>query len=78
LNARTIILSVAKNKYLHVFLGVMTIYAGFSEVSGTLIEDFSSWSFNGLHGVMFAGALHLLRSLSEFIEAADYLKEGID
>ncbi|MDG0995673.1 MAG: hypothetical protein P8O97_00805 [Gammaproteobacteria bacterium] len=75
---RTIILSVAKNKYLHVFLGVMTIYAGFSEISGTLVEDFSSWNFKGAHGVMFIGVLHLLHSLSEFIEAADYLKESID
>ena len=56
----------------------MTIYAGFSEVSGTFDEDFSSWSFKGAHGVMFAGVLHLLRSLSEFVEAADYSNEGID
>jgi hypothetical protein len=78
MKAKEIILKVAKNKFLHIFLGLVTVYAGFSETWGTLAEDFSSGNIRGGHGVIFVGVLHLLRSISEFVEAADYLEEGID
>ncbi|MFT6583881.1 MAG: hypothetical protein ACJAU6_004341, partial [Alphaproteobacteria bacterium] len=31
MKAKEIILWVAKNKFLHIFLGLITVYAGFSE-----------------------------------------------
>jgi hypothetical protein len=78
MKTKEIILRVAKNKFLHIFLGLMTVYAGFSEVWETLADDFRSANIRGGHGVLFVGVLHLLRSFSEFVEAADYLKEGVD
>ncbi|MBT6529894.1 MAG: hypothetical protein HOK99_03165 [Betaproteobacteria bacterium] len=78
MQAKKIILWVAKNKFLHIFLGLITVYAGFAETWETLAKDFSSGNIRAGHGVIFIGMLHLLRSISEFVEAADYLKEGID
>ena len=78
MKAKEIILWVAKNKFLHIFLGLITVYAGFSETWETLAKDISSRQIKGGHGVIFIGVLHLLRSIAEFIEAADYLEEGID
>jgi hypothetical protein len=78
MKAKEIILWVAKNKFLHIFLGLITVYAGFSETWETLAKDISSGQIKGGHGVIFIGVLHLLRSTAEFIEAADYLEEGID
>ena len=78
MQAKKIILWVAKNKFLHIFLGLITVYAGFAETWETLAKDFSSGHIRAGHGVIFIGMLHLLRSISEFVEAADYLKEGID
>ena len=78
MTTKKIILSVAKNKPLHIFLGLMTVYAGISEVWETISDDFLSANIRGGHGVMFVGILHLFRSLSEFVESADYLEEGID
>jgi hypothetical protein len=78
MRAKEIILRVSKNKFLHIFLGLITVYAGISETWETLAEDFSSGNIRGGHGVIFIGVLHLLHSISEFVEAADYLKEGVD
>ena len=78
MKAKEIILWVAKNKFLHIFLGLITVYAGFSETWETLAKDISSGQIKGGHGVILIGVLHLLRSIAEFIEAADYLEEGID
>jgi len=75
---KKIILRVAKNKSLHIFLGAMTVYAGFSEIWETIADDFRSANIRGGHGVIFVGVLHLLHSFSEFVESADYFKEGID
>ena len=78
MKAKEIVLWVAKNKFLHIFLGLITVYAGFSETWETLAKDISSGQIKGGHGVILIGVLHLLRSIAEFIEAADYLEEGID
>ena len=78
MKAKEIIPWVAKNKFLHIFLGLITVYAGFSETWETLAKDFSSGKIQGGHGVIFIGVLHLLRSIAEFVEAADDLEEGID
>ena len=75
---KELILGIAKNRVLHIFLASMTVYAGFSETWETLADDFTSKNIKGAHGVIFVGVLHLLRSLSEFIEAADYIKESLD
>ena len=75
---KEIIIKVAKNRLLHLFLGLMTVYAGASEAWETIVDDFSSAHIRASHGVIFLGAYHLLRSISEFVESADYLKEGIE
>jgi hypothetical protein len=72
------IIFVAENKYLHLFLGSMTILAGFTEIWGTISEDFISGTIRGAHGVIIIGVLHFFRALAEFVEAADYLKESIE
>jgi hypothetical protein len=77
MRAKKIILWIAKNKFLHIFLGLMTLYAGFSETWETIAEDISSGQIRAGHGVIFIAVLQLLRSISEFIEAADYLEDGI-
>ncbi|MFT7299735.1 MAG: hypothetical protein ACI89Z_000187 [Porticoccus sp.] len=78
MTTKKIILNVAKNKHLHIFLGLMTVYAGISEVWETISDDFLSAHIRVGHGVVFVGILHLLRSFSEFVESADHLEEGID
>ena len=78
MTTKKIISVVAKNKHLHIFLGLMTVYAGISEVWETVSDDFLSANIRGGHGVVFVGILHLLRSLSEFVESSDYLEEGLD
>ena len=55
----------------------MTFYAGLSETWDTLAEDISSGHIRVGHGVISIAVLQLLRSISEFIEAADYLEDGI-
>jgi len=77
MKAKVLILWVAKNKILHIFLGLMTFYAGLSETWDTLAEDISSGHIRVGHGVISIAVLQLLRSISEFIEAADYLEDGI-
>tara|TARA_E500000318_G_scaffold77626_3_gene72407 strand:+ start:9969 stop:10256 length:288 start_codon:yes stop_codon:yes gene_type:complete len=72
------IISIATNKFLHLFLGLMTVYAGASEAWETIVDDFSSAHIRASHGVIFLGAYHLLRSLAEFVESADYFKESIE
>ncbi|MDB0028196.1 hypothetical protein N9E54_02980 [Alphaproteobacteria bacterium] len=74
---KKILTKIAKNKLLHVFLGLMTVYAGVSETYETLADDLLSANIKAAHGVICVGLLHLLRSISEFIEAADYLNESI-
>lgn len=75
---KEIIIKIATNKTLHLFLGLMTVYAGASEAWDTIVDDFSSMNVRASHGVVFLGVLHLLRSISEFIESADYFKEGME
>ena len=72
------IIFVARNKYLHLFLGAMTILAGFTEIWDTIREDFISGNIRGHHGVIFIGVIHFFRALAEFVEASDFLKEGIE
>ena len=75
---KEIIIKIAQNKILHLFLGLMTVYAGASEAWDTIVDDFSSMNIRSSHGVIFLGAYHMLRSISELIESTDYLKEGIE
>lgn len=74
---KSIIRSVARNKYLHLFLGLVTVFAGLNEAWDTISEDFTTGNFHSAHGVVAIGIWHLCRSVSELIEASDYLKEGL-
>lgn len=78
MTTKGIIIRVAKNKPLHIFLGLMTVYAGFSEIWETISDDFLSANIRAAHGVIFVGVIHILNSFSEFVESADYLKEGVE
>jgi len=40
-------------------------------------EDFTTGNFHSAHGVVAIGIWHLCRSVSELIEASDYLNEGL-
>ena len=75
---RKILFWVATNKYLHLFLGVMIILGGVNEVWETIEEDLLAANLRGSHGAAMLGAIHCLRSLSEFVEAADAFKEGAE
>ena len=72
------IIFVARNKYLHLFLGVMIMLAEFTEIWDTIHEDFISGNIRGHHGVIFIGVIHFSRALAEFVKASNFLKEGIE
>ena len=68
---------IAGNSYLHTFLGVIVALTGLLEVGETLQDDFVNGKFHSGHGVVLIGVWHVLQSLSEIIEASDYLDEGL-
>jgi hypothetical protein len=72
------IIFVARNKYLHLFLGSMTILSGFTEIWETISEDIISGNIRGGHGIIIIGVGHFFRALAEFVEASDYLKESVE
>ena len=74
---KSIIRFVAKNKFFHLFLGLVTAGAGIHEVGATIIEDISSGNIHGGHGVVAMGIWHLCKALGDIIEGSDYLEEGI-
>ena len=74
---KSIIRSVARNKYFHLFLGLVTVFAGLNEAWDTISEDFTTGNFHSAHGVVAIGIWHLCRSVAELIEASDYLNEGL-
>ncbi len=75
---RATIYWVAKNPYLHLFLGLIVVTAAVGEIWETIIEDLSEGVLRGHHGVAFIGIWHVLRAISEIIESSDYLKEALD
>lgn len=72
------IVALACNRYLHLFLGTVVALTGLAEVAATLGEDLLSGKVRGGHGVVLLGLWHMARSLAELVEAADYLKEGLE
>ena len=75
---KELIFFVARNKWLHLFLGMVVVFSGLNEVWDTLAEDLVSGNFHSAHGVVMVGLWHFLQSISEIIESADYLKEGLE
>ena len=75
---KELILYVARNKWLHLFLGMVVVFSGLNEVWDTLSEDLVSGNFHSGHGIVMVGLWHFLQSISEIIESADYLKEGLE
>ena len=74
---KLIIRFVARNICFHLFLGLVTVFAGLNEAWDTISEDFTTGNFHSAHGVVAIGIWHLCRSVSELIEASDYLNEGL-
>ena len=73
---KSIVRFISRNKFLHLFLAIVTVGAGLNEVSETILSDFMSGKIHGGHGVVTIGLWHLCKSLSEIIEASDYAKEA--
>ena len=69
---------IAGNSYLYTFLGVIVALTGLLKIAETLQDDFVNCKFRSGHGVVLIGVWHLLQSLSEIIEASDYLDEGLE
>ena len=74
---KSIIRFVARNKFLQLFLGIVTLFAGINEAWDTLTVDFTTGNFHSAHGVIAIGIWHMCRSFAEIVEASDYLKEGL-
>jgi hypothetical protein len=74
---KSIIKFVAQNKFFHLFLGLVTVFTGLNEAWDTIYKDFSTANFHSAHGVVAIGVWHLCRSISELVEASDYLDEGV-
>ena len=74
---KSIIRFVAQNKFFHLFLGLVTVFAGLNEAWDTIAQDFSTGNFHSAHGVVAIGVWHLCRSISELVEASDYLDKGV-
>jgi hypothetical protein len=74
---KSIIRFVAKNKFFHLFLGLVTCVAGINEAWDTISEDFMTGNLHGAHGVVAIGIWHICRSISEIVEASDYLNEAL-
>jgi hypothetical protein len=74
---KSIIRFVAQNKFFHLFLGLVTVFAGLNEAWDTISQDFSTGNFHSAHGVVAIGVWHLCRSISELVEASDYLDKGV-
>jgi len=74
---KSVIRFISKNKIFHLFLGLVTFSAGLNEAWETISEDIISGRFHSAHGVIAIGVWHMCRSISEIIEASDYLNEGL-
>lgn len=75
---KSIVRFISRNKFLHLFLAVVTIGAGLNEVAETILSDVMSGKVHGGHGVVSVGLWHLCKSLSEIIEGSDYAKEAMN
>jgi hypothetical protein len=47
---KSIIRFVAQNKFFHLFLGLVTVFAGLNEAWDTISQDFSTGNFHSAHG----------------------------
>ena len=56
---KSIIRFVARNKYLHLCLGLVAICAGLNEAWDTISEDFVNGNIHSAHGVVAIGVWHL-------------------
>lgn len=74
---KSVIRFIARNHYLHLLLGIVTACAGVNEAVDTLVDDFLSVNPHSAHGVIAIGLWHVCRSISEIVEASDYLEEGL-
>jgi hypothetical protein len=75
---KRLIRALARNCYLHLFLGAVVALSGLLEIGQTLVEDLSSGNIHSGHGVVLLGLWHLARALAELVEASDYLNEGLE
>ena len=75
---KRLIRALARNCYLHLFLGAVVALSGLLEIGQTLVEDLSSGNIHSGHGVVLLGLWHMAKSFSEIVEASDYLKEGLE
>jgi hypothetical protein len=74
---KSIVRFISRNKFLHLFLAVVTVGAGLNEVAGTILSDFMAGKIHGGHGVVTIGLWHLCKSLSDIVEASDYFSVGM-
>ncbi|MDP7052883.1 MAG: hypothetical protein QGI61_01720 [Alphaproteobacteria bacterium] len=72
------ITALAGNSYLNLFLGVVVALTGLMEVGETLQHDFVNGKIRSGHGVVLIGVWHLVRSVADLLDAADYFKDGLE
>jgi hypothetical protein len=69
---------VARNAWMHFFLGIVVLASGLADFGMTLLSDLMKGSFHIGHGVVLIGIAHALRALAEIVESFDYLNEAVE
>jgi hypothetical protein len=75
---KRIILFLARNPYIHIFIGAVVLIAGLIEVLENIEQDWDALTLGAHHGVSLMGLWSLLRGCCDAMESFDYLEQGID
>ncbi len=68
MNFRELLINIAENNYLNLFVGIFLCYCGLNEAWGALHEDIRSLNFGAHHGIIVIGLINTFKSLSHIIK----------
>ena len=64
----SLLINIAENNYLNLFVGIFLCYCGLNEAWGALHEDIRSLNFGAHHGIIVIGLINTFKSLSHIIK----------
>ena len=76
---RKLIHLLATHPWVHIFLSVLALYAGVSEIwEAFRDEERSAWSLGAHHGVALLGLVNFLQALGNLLGSADQVDKALD
>ncbi|MCK5295164.1 MAG: hypothetical protein KAJ49_10945 [Arcobacteraceae bacterium] len=68
---------VTKNPYLNLFIGLIFLYSGISEMMNEL-KELDNFRFGVHHGVILFALLHILKIVPDIFEGFEYIENVED